>query len=237
MLKAFVEKIAELASIETFEIGDQAYSTKPLHYVSPHKDRPSAIDLKGLEGAVAAIRREIDIVGNPILIRINSHSYVDVLTSYHEDYTRSTLYEIRSDVGGFREGIRAHSEAIIELRSRFIPNEGTAYMLDLLSRMNIGNSVETTDNGITQNVTARAGVALNTMVQVKPIVKLAPYRTFMEIEQPESEFLLRVEGDGSVGLYEADGGMWKLEAKRRIAAYFREQLADLIETGEVTVLV
>ena len=29
------------------------------------------------------------------------------------------------------------------------------------------------------------------------------------MEQPESEFLLRLDDDGNVGLFEADGGMWK----------------------------
>lgn len=38
-------------------------------------------------------------------------------------------------------------------------------------------------------------------------------------------------------LYEADGGAWKLEAKRNIAAYLGEQLADLVERGSVVVMI
>lgn len=38
-------------------------------------------------------------------------------------------------------------------------------------------------------------------------------------------------------LYEADGGAWKLEAKRNIAAYLGEKLADLIESGNVVVMI
>jgi hypothetical protein len=38
-------------------------------------------------------------------------------------------------------------------------------------------------------------------------------------------------------LYEADGGAWKLEAKRNIAAYLGEQLADLVERGNVVVMI
>ncbi len=38
-------------------------------------------------------------------------------------------------------------------------------------------------------------------------------------------------------LYEADGGAWKLEAKRNIAAYLGEQLADLVESGKVVVMI
>ena len=56
-------------------------------------------------------------------------------------------------------------------------------------------SVSTNDNGVTQTVEARQGVALNALAQVKPRVLLRPFRTFLEVEQPESEFLLRVDPD------------------------------------------
>jgi len=74
------------------------------------------------------------------------------------------------------------------------------------------------------------------MVAIKPRVMLTPYRTFLEVEQPTSEFLLRLNDEGEVGLFEADGGMWALTAKDRIAAYFEEKLCDLIESGCVVVL-
>lgn len=34
----------------------------------------------------------------------------------------------------------------------------------------------------------------------------------------------------------ADGGVWKLEAARNVAAYFEENLHDLIESGAVVVI-
>lgn len=60
---------------------------------------------------------------------------------------------------------------------------------------------------------------------------------FLEVEQPASDFLLRLDKDGRPALYEADGGAWKLEAKRNIAAYLGEQLADLVERGSVVVMI
>ena len=58
----------------------------------------------------------------------------------------------------------------------------------------------------------------------------------LQVAQPESMFLLRLKEGGNVGLYEADGGVWKLEATRNIAGYFEEHLKDLISTGRVVVL-
>ena len=126
--------------------------------------------------------------------------------------------------------------ALIELRSLFIPNEGTEYLLDLLSRMSDENTVSTNDNGVTQAVTARQGVALNAVVNVRPRIKLQPFRTFLEVAQPESEFLLRVDSEKGIAFFEADGGIWRLEAKRNIAEYFERGLKDLIEQGKVVIM-
>ena len=73
-------------------------------------------------------------------------------------------------------------------------------------------------------------------VQVKPRVTLRPFRTFLEVAQPESEFILRLNDRGEVNLIGADGGAWKLEAVRNIAAYFEEKLGDMVEAGRVVVL-
>ena len=94
----------------------------------------------------------------------------------------------------------------------------------------------TIDNGVTQTVEARQGVALNAVVEIKPRVMLRPFRTFLEVEQPESEFLLRVEPDEGIGFFEADGGIWKLEAKKNIADYFLKNMGDLIDAGKAVVM-
>ena len=67
-------------------------------------------------------------------------------------------------------------------------------------------------------------------------MKLQPFRTFLEVAQPESEYLLRVDEDGRIGLFEADGGVWKLEAKRNVKEYLADALADLIEVEKVVVM-
>ncbi len=54
--------------------------------------------------------------------------------------------------------------------------------------------------------------------------------------QPESEFILRLNDRGEINLIGADGGAWKLEAVRNIAAYFEEKLGDMVEAGRVVVL-
>ena len=72
---------------------------------------------------------------------------------------------------------------------------------------------------------------------VKPIVQLQPYRTFLEIDQPVSEFLLRVGKEGSISLREADGGVWRLEAKRSIAAWLTDKMQDLVDNHQVIITI
>ena len=125
---------------------------------------------------------------------------------------------------------------MIELRSLFIPGEGTRYLLDLLSRMSKDSGVTTKDNGVSQTVEVKAGVSLKQNVEINPRAKLQPFRTFLEVEQPESEYLLRVDETGRIGLFEADGGVWKLEAKQNVKEYLAVELDDLVKSGQVVVM-
>lgn len=236
MLAKMIDKIVSLKQTQAFEIGGQAYTDGHLTRIPPHVDRPECITVSGLDGICKLIRTEMEKVGVTILVQAKSYKTVEVMTTYLPDFSRNALYRAEADVPGLRTGFRDRETAMIELRSLFIPNEGTAYLLDLLSRITDEKSVSSKDNGVTQVVEARQGVALNAMVEIRPRVLLRPFRSFLEVEQPESEFLLRVDADKGIGFFEADGGVWKLEAKRNIADYFARNLADLIDAGRVVVM-
>lgn len=82
-----------------------------------------------------------------------------------------------------------------------------------------------------------AGVSRVGSEIVDQIVELAPYRTFPEIAQPLSKFLIRFQQSGKdglplVSLFEADGSMWKLEAIQSIKRY----LAENLKTDDVPIL-
>ena len=237
MLKEFAQYLVSLKDNKTYEIHGDTYSDHELHRIPPHVARPSRISVTGLDSVVKLVKSELDMFENlPLFIRVDGARKVSVFSTYDDEMERDSLYEASCDVPDFREGFRAYENAIIELRSKFFPGEGVDYLLDLLSRINKDNGVTTTDNGVSQQVEARQGVSLKAMVNVKPRVSLCPYRTFLEVAQPESEFILRLDDDGNVGLFEADGGMWKMEAKSNIVAFFEEHLAEEIGAGKVVVM-
>ena len=82
----------------------------------------------------------------------------------------------------------------------------------------------------------KTGVASRGNAKVPNPVQLSPYRTFVEVEQPESKFVFRMREGARCGLFEADGGAWKLEAMNNIKEYLKEALAQEIESKKVFVL-
>src|SRR5690606_11961476 len=92
-------------------------------------------------------------------------------------------------------------------------------------------SVGTSDDGVTQKVEVKAGISMVGMAEVPNPVTLAPYRTFHDVTQPESPFVLRVKMEGErafAALFEADGGRWQQTAVQEIAAWLEKELKGKI---------
>lgn len=238
MLKAAIEKIVSLAAPSVIDVDGRTFSNGEFEEVRPLKFYPKYLPLSGLDSVVKMTREEAvpTYPAQKIYLQVSGYNTVSVFTEYDEEKRRADLYLAKADVPGFREGFRDREEMVIQLRSLFLQTTETAYLLDLISRMTEDEKVTTRDNGVTQMVEAKKGVALKETVEIRPRVKLTPFRTFLEVEQPESEFLLRVRDGGEIGLFEADGGAWKLVAKRSIVAYLDAQLKDLVNAGRVVIM-
>ena len=151
MLKEFAQYLVSLKDNKTYTIHGDTYSDRELVRIAPHVDRPRQIQVNGLDSIVKLVRNEQDMMENyPIYIRVISPRKVEVFGTYDDTMTRDYLYEAICDAPDFKGGWRGHEEAIIELRSAFVPNEGTEYLLDLLSRISKDDSVTSEDNGVSQ---------------------------------------------------------------------------------------
>lgn len=236
MLAKCIDKIVSLAKNETYEINGDTYSDHSLYRVPPHVDRPCELSVGSLDGIVKLIKTEMDVLTPPLLVRIANYRTVEVFSSFDEYMQRDSLYEATSCGPDFREGWRQQAEAIIELKSRFVQTEDSEYLLNLISHIVSDDSVSSDDNGVSQKVTTRSGIALVQNTNVRSRVTLKPFRTFPEVAQPASEFVLRLGENGEIGLFEGDGKVWTLEAKKNIAGYFEAALADEIAAGKVVVM-
>lgn len=242
-LKDAIDRIVELAKPYTIKTDDgRRYCTTYLREVKPEVELPTRYSVDTLAALVKLIRTEGIDHSPRLYVRVDSARRVMVDTTYtHKEYaefSRLPLYEAVSDVPDItvNESI-SQERAIVELQSLYAITEDRDYLLSLLSRIDVNQGVSSVDNGISQEVSVKTGAVLKEQQTVQPIVHLQPYRTYLEVEQPASDFLLRLDKDGRPALYEADGGAWKLEAKRNIAAYLGEQLADLVERGSVVVMI
>jgi hypothetical protein len=122
---------------------------------------------------------------------------------------------------------------IIGLQTRFDSSLDRNLVLQFASTMTHEAVNTSADDGIGQTVTAKAGVALRATVPVPNPVKLVPFRTFREVQQPDSLFVLRVNPQTQLGLFEADGGAWRLQAIERIGVWLTQELR---ETKDIAIL-
>ena len=185
--------------------------------------------------------RELEVMdaANTLYIEVRSHNQVVAYTGMfkddEDDFMRLQLYEAaESLMPGAPTRYMDYDEARIKLNACFMATPDRDYVLRMLSSIVKGDQAEIKDNGISQTVKVQTGIQMMGTETIRPIVSLKPYRTFPEVDQPESDFLLRVKDD-QVGLFEADGGMWKLQAKANIKEYLELRLEDLIDEGKVVV--
>lgn len=237
MIKEAIKEIERMSAPTFHEIDGSVYSNQQMVLIQDRKPMPRCIDLTGLDSICKMVRNEAEHVGLQIFIQVKDYKSVSVFTSLDADEDRLYLYKCVADTPAVTtDRFLPYEKAVIELRSLYIPNEGTKYLLQLLSSISNESKVTSSDNGVTQQVEARSGIALNSMVKIEPRVTLQPFRTFIEVEQPASEFLLRINERGEIGFFPADGGVWKLEATRNVAGYFEAALKDLIDAGTVVVI-
>jgi len=119
----------------------------------------------------------------------------------------------------------------IGLQTRFVNAEQLGALLTAVSSVKIEQSAEAIDNGLTQTLEARQGAVLKSHVSLPNPVTLTPFRTFRDIMQPSSPFILRANAEEGklpqLALFEADGGTWKLTAIERIKDWLTIELKDL----------
>ena len=240
MLQKALQYLVGLKENKTYEIGGKTWSDNQLHLIEEERKYRKCMEFGSLDSIVKMIKAELPDYTDgtePIFIRIQDHKTVDVFTRPDDRERRTYPYEAKCIDADFREGWREQQQAIIEIRSRFIPTEDSEYLVSLISRINNEQGVQSNDNGVSQVVVTKQGVTLMGSETVKPRLALKPFRTFREVQQPESDFILRLDEGGRVGLFEADGGIWKMEAKDNIKAYFEEHLHGEILAGAVIVMV
>lgn len=223
--RSFIEKIEDMTGPKVIETVQGTFSDKDLYRIE--NKLADTIVLSSLSGLAEMIKQEINEYNLPLFVRATSAERVHVFGAIRDDTQRERPFTAEAKFIGFdfNEYISIEN-MIICLKSRFAPTEDRDYLVQLLGNITDQQSVQTKDDGITQSATVKSGIQLVGEQRIKPIVTLRPYRTFLEVEQPESDFLIRLK-DGRAALFEADGGAWEREAVKNVADKLRELLAGV----------
>lgn len=225
MFEALVKAIQGSVIPKIVKVAEEEYISHPVYL--PPEPSPEPLEVSTLEALVRLTKADEWVRESDKLIHVVSPTQVDLISELEGRTLKRWCFATakykhqRFDFGDWMEP----EQFAIFCLSRFAELGDRAAVLRVSGSLVEENSIQTDDTGITQKVTVRQGV-LAKEENIKPIVTLAPMRTFSEVPQVPSHFLFRIrKGNNGVrlSLTEADGGAWKVQAIAEIAKYLEDK--------------
>lgn len=230
MIREALQYIVNLGQVKTIEVDGFTYSPDRLNRITEPTVSES-FRLSTLQGVVDYINEEIDtsIVGQELIVQIANPKEVNVYSALGIDKERELLVNAVSKTPSIEFNRFMDVENFnIMLQSCFEPTDHQLAMLKIVGNLKEEIVKNVGDDGVSQKVTAKTGIArVEDVVLPNPVV-LKPHRTFPEIEQPESKYIFRMQSGPSAALFEAGGTMWRVEAMERIKQYLSDNINDSI---------
>lgn len=193
----------------------------------PDPGIPDALEFFTLGGIVDYINANteglIPTDGTRFILQVVDQSEVELLTQPSaSEKVRYVVALARAHVPGIEFGKYMDTDSFnTMLLSKFIETDARKLLFSVVKSMTKQQTAQTTDDGVGQVITVKEGVSMASNVTFQNPVPLRPRRTFTEVEQPESNFTLRVDEDARAALFESDGGAWKNEAVYKIKEYLQ----------------
>lgn len=229
MTRDALQYVVGLKTAEVLDINGGKYVDKDVHRVDKEL-RASAIQMNTLTSLVDYLKAGVDSMADKMLVQVVSPMKVRVLSMLDADRKREELVDVEAMIPDFEYGRYMGNERfIIALQSKFIANDDRALLLQFAGTVKDESIAQYGDDGVTQKATIKTGITSVGDAVVPNPVKLRPFRTFIEVEQPESAFVFRMkQGNGvECAIFEADGGAWKNRAMKSIKEYLQFELADM----------
>jgi len=239
----YLESLVKRAETpRVMEICGKTYVDKRMerYDVAPKARAVAAHTLTALLDYIENCAEEFPL-GSRMIVHIVDPMTVRLMSQLDKERTRETLFESEAEVSCFRFNQWYDQESfMIALQSNFVKNEDLELVMKLSGNIVSKNEQAYADDGISQSATMNVGVASKAPVIVPNPVTLIPFRTFQEVEQPESQFVFRIgeqNGAPAFKLVEAEGGLWRLKAINQLKEYISNVLRDLPEEISADVVV
>lgn len=147
------------------------------------------------------------------------------------------------------EGLKAAIEFITELKEssmepKVLEINGNTYCNKNLTRYHYFPKADSlsvnTLTSIVDYIKGKPEELRETMIlHVISPTEVRLYRTFAEIEQPQSSYVFQIQDSDrgpSFKLVEADGGLWKNATMKKIKEYLAYELAEELEKYHITII-
>lgn len=234
-----VDLAEEAKEPKVVDIAGKTYCDKSLRrYDKEEKAEP--LTATSLNSMLDYINGKSDELRESMIIHVESPTSVRLISGLDKERDREELFRVTTNPNGFVfDSYYDQERFIINMQTAFQQSEETALILTVAGNVEKKTVANYGDDGTSQKATISKGIAGKEDVIVPNPVTLKPYRTFLEVDQPESKFIFRI-GEGKDGeplfkLVEADGGLWKYDAVRAIKDYVRENL-DPEFSSRITVI-
>lgn len=231
MIKEALQYIVGLSKPNFQALDGYMYSDKQLYRIDYYRPNASSVTVRTLTSLIDYIMANIDCMAEKMIVAVESPTTVRLYSKLDENRDREYLMVSEAFLPEFRFGQFIDQESFcIALQSKFIPNDDRELLLKFAGTVEAGTVAQYGDDGVTQKATVKTGLASKGEAIIPNPVTLVPYRTFLEIEQPESDFIFRMR-EGRCGvecaIFEADGGAWQIEAMQKIKAFLQDALKDM----------
>ena len=243
LTRDFLEKVAEMAQPNTLTEGIRTFVDKPMHMLVDEIAADIPLHTNSLSSVADYIKSNADFDAlasdGRKIIHVEDEKTVWLYTEMNSFKKRSALLLASAWVSSFPFGQWLSLENfIISVQANFVTDEHRDELLSFVATVKQDTGVEQQDDGVTQKVTTRSGVSLSRTSKVPNPITLRPFRTFSEVEQPESTFVFRIkaeEGGGvKAALFAVDGEAWRHDAILKIRDYFQTYV--IAEDDSVIVL-
>ncbi len=243
LTREFLEKVEEMVQPQTLTEGIRTFVDKPMHMLVDEIAADTPLHTNSLSSVADYIKSNADFDAlasdGRKIIHVEDEKTVWLYTEMNSFKKRSALLLASAWVSSFPFGQWLSLENfIISVQANFVADEHRDELLSFVATVKQDTGVEQQDDGVTQKVTTRSGVSLSRTSKVPNPITLRPFRTFSEVEQPESTFVFRIkaeEGGGvKAALFAADGEAWRHDAILKIRDYFQTHV--IAEDDSVIVL-